>query len=535
MPRYPRSKFQMLSPSKQQALLKGGVTIFDDSGGASGTEDLSHESAWGPQGTTLDHSPAKDPRFKNRHVELQKTGGRDALKVGHSSGASGLEWQRPPLQADVSGPLVKNVKTGKAMPAVTPEEAAAMDRTGMRLAGAAIMAPLGGPVGQQAMSASAPVLGNLLGQAVGVAAGDYAGQLATPQAGPTSWKESVAAGGMDFLTGGAMHGAGYVLGRAGGVSKEAIRKGALRPNEIFQGPVRDEYYDLAHDISRDAAKRMDPTRFKTQPRQDLEAMYAAHAASGQQVDAVGVVQALDNQIRGLANPQDTAIDATLAGFRDRLLDRIGRMSPSGMMTAPEVDQLIREEMGGGLKKFYETLGGSAYIKRVARARGEAVGGLYNAVDPSGGAAALGKKASQQLRVTERVHRLVPVGGEVREITSSPQALRAAMNPQNVGKGVALERALKAYDKLHKTSFFQKMNELSLREQWTPLERESATEMAGFVLATGYRNRGALQRSATYLGKGAVKAGVPSPMWRAVSGDVATQALGSLFPSHDPTQ
>ena len=294
--------------------------------------------------------------------------------------------------------------------------------------------------------------------------------------------------------------------------------------------------------------RLSDPAFKTQPRRELEQMMRS---SRDTIDARAIPEALRAQETGIARPEMVSVDSALGGHAARFEERAAGLSPveerpvsllskivdergapfvvqgtesvpTYQFTPTDYDRFVREEMTAALKKYYEQHGGRLYLKALAGARKEAQSVLYDTLGkPS---RALGKEANRLLKIREKVANILPTGTEVKEMTGSPQALRQAMNPTNVGKGVAIRRALKSYDAENGTKWFDTMEDLALREQWSPLDREAAGEIATFVLATGYRNRGWLERSATWIGKQAIKQGVPSPVKRAVAGSLAGQYL-----------
>lgn len=455
-------------------------------------------------------------RPKNPRIQTQATHG-PALSFDSGSG---------PLMMDVD-PLHR----------FDPEKAARDEamtrfiaRAGLGTAGAIAGGPLGASIGG---AMGAPVAGQVIGGSLGLFGGDIAGQAVG--GGPISVKEAAINAGMDLASAGALHGLAYGAGRLGGIPGETIQRTAL-DRSLLKPPTADDFYDLTSNIGADVRMRLTDPRFKTAPRRQLEQMMRESDAT---MDPRIVPESLRARKSGAGNPNDPgvalpethAVDTTLESHASRLDERLAkivpqkqetvtRMEPSHIVdergapymnqvdetvdipdysvSTTDYDKLVREEMTAALKTYYEQHGGRKYLKALAGARRDAQGALYDTLgEPS---RRLGAEANRQLKIRERVGKLLPRGTEVKEVTSSPQALRAALNPNNVGKGVAIRRALQAYDAQNGTQWFDTLKNLSMREHWTPLDNEAAVEIAGWAMTTGNRGRGFLKPSARTVSK-----------------------------------
>lgn len=428
-------------------------------------------------------------------------------------------------------------------------------RAGLGTAGAIAGGPLGASIGG---AMGVPVAGQVVGGSLGLFGGDIAGQAAG--GGPVSVKEAAINAGLDLASAGTLHGLAYGAGRFGNIPGKTIQRTAL--DRSLLNPVSaDDFYDLTANIGNDVRMRLTDPRFKTAPRRQLEQMMRE---SGETMDPRIIPESLRAKKSGAGNPNDPgvalpethAVDTTLEGHASRLDERLAkivpqrqetvvRMEPSHIVDesgAPfmnevtdtvntpdynvsptDYDRLVREEMTAALKTYYEQHGGRKYLKALAGARKDAQSALYDTLgSPS---RKLGAEANRQLKVRERVGKLLPRGTEVKEVTSSPQALRTALNPSNVGKGVAIRRALQNYDAENGTQWFETLQNLSMREHWTPLDNEAAAEIAGWAIATQSRSRAFLRPSSRVVSKLALRA-AHGPIGSTVRRTATTKATNS---------
>lgn len=322
MPRYPKSKYQALSPSKQQALQKAGVTIYDDSGGAGGSEHQTHENAYGGQSTSIDPRKKTPAEMTPPPMNLPANVGNAEKEEFSDSYRKYMDWLKK-SRREVAG-----IAAGIATSEFTAPALGAM--AGSVAAGRALKhAP-------KAIRLGAKWLARPAGEAAGQGAGEYVNQVIA------GTKEPKRVGLQAGIGGGLSMGLQAtipLLGRMSGLDPEVALAPVGSPGFAKKLPGRGKpEVALTREINYQAENMP-----RSQGRQDIDRMIAKHDAAGQFIDGQKVLDAmLGNKVAGSsleATNANRMLGDDVARLRAEMemVSSMNRRTPDQMLGAPPVN------------------------------------------------------------------------------------------------------------------------------------------------------------------------------------------------------
>lgn len=496
MPRYPKSKFQLLSPSKQQSLQKAGVTIYDDSGGAGGSEHRTHEDSFGELSTNVNPKHVGPPPAMN----LPATVGNAEKEEFSDSYRKYTDWLKK-SRREVAG-----MAAGIATSEFTAPVLGAM--AGSVAAGKALKhAP-------KAIRLGAKWLARPAGEAVGQGAGEYANQVIAGTKEPKRVGLQAAIGGGLSM---GLQAAIPVIGRASGLDPEVALAPVGDPRFARKLPGRGKpEVDLTREINSRVANMP-----KTAARGRLEGMIDSYDRSGSLVDGDLILQDIAAAKSWDATPE--AIAANQALDRDidiirRKMDRI--TGGTRKLTAEQADEIIRTSLTRPAEaELQGKTGGTLHSNLRAEGRNYAAQNLYGNLGP--GAAEAGAEAHQALLAKEGLQDMFPVDKRGNPRLSSPGRVASVGAEGNMSAELVLQ-SLRDFDRFNPgANLEQKVLDLAFSRAWGPQKQRTASYIMSMLKMPGASGGASgAQNFIRMLGRMAIRS-------QGVSGAAARGAAGQM--------
>lgn len=357
--------------------------------------------------------------------------------------------------------------------------------------GKAALTSWGGNLGS--MIPKFPGLGSIAGQAAGQFTGEIARQKLMgeqPDIGAAG-KESAIVGG----TGLGILGLARTASAMGGIGGKDYAEAVKRP-VLTRGAPREAELNIAENVNVDISGRG-----LTAGKLKLNLMVEAADAAGKKIDAIPLLDSVESHIGQGVEKGNASVDTMLRGMRARLLNRVIKASPDGMLKPSEFNKIVEEEFTAPLHEYYQRPGGTKYLNRLAKIREQAAQYLYDNLEP--GAKSAAGLAHGELRTRETLKNLLPMGEEAKPNLGVGARIQQANEPTNVSSGPILERATKAYDAKYDTDFWKQMNDLRINRQFSPLDPSQTAQIAQLPII-GYEPRSIIQRLSLNVARPAIR-------------------------------